>query len=47
MSFNHANKLQYLLMKLWSNLAEAAAAAAAAAEAEAFFFPQGSFIIAF
>jgi hypothetical protein len=45
MSFNHACKLQYLLMELWSNLAEAAAAAEA--EAEAFFFPQGSFIIAF
>jgi len=46
MSFNHACKLQYLLMELWSNLAEAEAEAeaeAAAAEAEAFsFFRKGA-----
>jgi len=37
MSFNHACKLQYLLMELWSNLAEAAAEAEAEAEAFSFF----------
>jgi len=45
MSFNHACKLQYLLMELWSNLAEAEAEAEAeaAAEAEAFsFFRKGA-----